>query len=176
MINHSFQSRAFSTAVSNIFPSWVFDFKCCKSAKQQIANETKTQMKQIQTLSKFGINIGNITPPQLPINIEQNNERSEVIIRLIYTLIVLLISMFVKRLKLLFKLTAPLISSSLVYTVPGTMILFMGLLSKYKQDKCRLSSSQWKLNALIIGGIIFILLGISCTSLGLYTFAVFVSL
>lgn len=178
LVNHSFQSRAFSTAVANIAPKWLLNHPfCLPNVDQQTQKENKQQdMNSIKVIKSFikssAPSSYNNNSPRVAISKPeinpQENEKGQLMIRIVYTFIVLLISLVVKRLKLLFKLTSPLISSSLVYTIPGTMLFLMGILYTPKNKP-----NERKLDCLAVLGVIMVIIGISCTSLGLYTFITF---
>lgn len=178
MVNHSFQSRAFSTAVGNVAPKKLLNHPFCiprddkvqkEEAQKQNVNNIKIMKSFIKSSAPYlsGNTSPRVTIAETELN-PQDNEKGQLIIRIIYTFIVLIISIFVKRLKLLFKLTSPLISSSLVYTIPGALLLLMGILYTPKNKE-----NQWKLTCLATIGGIMIILGLSCTTLGLYTFIIF---
>lgn len=178
LVNHSFQSRAFSTAIGNVAPKRLLNHAFCvpNMENDQKQDDRKQEIRTIKIVKSFikqsspYLN-GNTSPVVTIAKTElnpQDNEKGQLIIRIVYTFIVLIISIFVKRLKLLFKLTSPLISSSLVYSIPGSMLLLMGSLYTPKNK-----ANQRKLLCLSIIGVIMIILGLMSTALGLYTFIMY---
>ena len=158
-VNHSFQSRSFSIAFANMIRGLKLENICSKENKN---NESNNKFNDEGTTDESSDNNDKISDkPSLNIMSKYHQLK----ITLAYTLMCLIPSLFIKKMTIVFKISSILISTSLLYTIPGILYLSLSLIN----IKNETSVLKYPFRGVFIG-IFLCVFGISCTTMGFCAF------